>query len=175
MDYYLDQSDVEAEFEVSINLRECIHKINNARATLKVVVMNATELRSQFEVDLAIVVVEHKSPELRSGETFMECDKDALVQKEIKSREKRRTVKRSWQKLGCQIWGHLKPHTLQKIKLTAVEIPGEDIDSWSRIDEHNKLKNSSSITTLKNSRTQVTHHLDIRHWTKSLDTHVAHL
>jgi hypothetical protein len=84
------------------------------------------ELRTQFEVDLAMAVVEHKMPEFRSGETFMECDKDVLVQKEPKSREKRRTVKRSWQKLGNQIRGHLKPHTLQKSRLTAVEVSGAD-------------------------------------------------
>jgi hypothetical protein len=73
-----------------------------------------------------MAVVEHKRPEFRSGETFMECDKDALVQKELKSRENRRTAKRSWQKLGRQIRGHLKPHTLQKSKVTAAEIPGAD-------------------------------------------------
>jgi hypothetical protein len=78
------------------------------------------DLRTQFEVDLAMAVVEHKSPEFCSGETFMECDKDVLVQKELKSRENRRTDKRSWQKLARQIRGHLKPHTLQKNKLTAV-------------------------------------------------------
>jgi hypothetical protein len=43
------------------------------------------ELRSQFEVDLAIEVVEHKRPEIHDGETYIECDKDVLVQKEIKS------------------------------------------------------------------------------------------
>jgi hypothetical protein len=58
------------------------------------------DLCTQFGVDLAIAVVEHKMPELRSGETFMECNKDVLVQKELKSRENRRTAKRSWKKLG---------------------------------------------------------------------------
>jgi hypothetical protein len=53
LDYYRDQSDFEAEFDVYLNLRECIHQINNARAKLKEVVMNAMELRSQFEVYLA--------------------------------------------------------------------------------------------------------------------------
>jgi hypothetical protein len=80
-----------------------------------------------------MAVVEHKRPEFRSGETFMECDKDALVQNELKSRENRRTTKKSWQKLGHQIRGHLKPHALQKSKLTAVEIPGADTISWSSI------------------------------------------
>jgi hypothetical protein len=53
------------------------------------------ELRTQFEVDLAMAVVEHKRPEFRSGEAFMECDKDVLIQKELKSRENRRTAKGS--------------------------------------------------------------------------------
>jgi hypothetical protein len=56
----------------------------------------------------------------------MECAKDVIFLKEIKSQENRRTAKRSWQKLGRKIWGHLKPHTLQKSKLTAVEVPGAD-------------------------------------------------
>jgi hypothetical protein len=56
-----------------------------ARSKLKDVVNTAIELRTQFEVDLAMAVVEHKRPEFRSGEIFMECDKDVLVQKELKS------------------------------------------------------------------------------------------
>jgi hypothetical protein len=98
------------------------------------------ELRTQFEVDLAMEVVEHKMQEFRSGETFMQCDKDVLVQKELKSRENRRTAKRSWQKLGRQIRGHLKPHTLQKSKLTAVEVSGADDGSWSRIDTKEQVE-----------------------------------
>jgi hypothetical protein len=73
----------------------------------------------------------------------MECDNGDLVQKEIKSRENRRTAKRSWKKLGRQIWGHLKPHTLQKSNLTAVEIPGADTGSWSRIDTKEQVEEIS--------------------------------
>jgi hypothetical protein len=98
------------------------------------------DLRTQFEVDLDMAVAEHKRPEVRSGETFMECDKEVLVQKELKSRENRRTAKRSWQKLGRQIRGHLKLHTLQKSKLTAVEVSGADDGSWSRIDTKEQVE-----------------------------------
>jgi hypothetical protein len=35
---------------------------------------------------MAMAVVEQKMPEFRSGEIFIECDKDVLVQKELKSR-----------------------------------------------------------------------------------------
>jgi hypothetical protein len=127
-------SGVGAEFDISLTVRECIHQINNARSKLKDVVNNAVDLRTQFEVDLPMAVVEQRRPEFHSGETFMESDKDALVQKELKSGENRRNAKQSWQKLGCQIRGHLKWHTLQKSKLTAVEVSGTDDGSWSRID-----------------------------------------
>jgi hypothetical protein len=79
LDYYYELSGVGAEFDISLNVRECIHQINNARSKLKDVVNHVVNLSTQFEVDLAMAVVEHKRPELRSGETFMECDKDVLV------------------------------------------------------------------------------------------------
>jgi hypothetical protein len=70
----------------------------------------------------------------------MACDKDVLVQKELKSRENRRTAKRTWQKLGRQIRAHLKPHTLHKSKITAVEVSGADEGSWSRIDTKEQVE-----------------------------------
>jgi hypothetical protein len=70
----------------------------------------------------------------------MECDKDVLVQKELKSRDNRRTAKHSWQKLGRHIRGNLKPHTLQKSKLTAVEVSGSADGSWSRIDTKGQVE-----------------------------------
>jgi hypothetical protein len=72
LDYYYELSGAGAEFDISLTVRECIHQINNARSKLKDVVNNATKLRTQFEVDLAIAVVEHKRPEFLTGETFME-------------------------------------------------------------------------------------------------------
>jgi hypothetical protein len=87
-----------------------------------------------------MAVVEHKRPKFHSGEIFMECDKDVLIQKELKSRENRRTAKLSWQKLGRQIRGHLNPHTLQNSKLTAVEVSGSAVGSWSRIDPKEQIE-----------------------------------
>jgi hypothetical protein len=138
---YFELSGVGTEFDISLTVRGCIHQINNERSKLKDVVNNATELGTQFEVDLAmVVVVEHKRPEFRSGKIFMECDKDLLVQKELKSRENSRNAKRSWKNLGRQIREHVKPHTLQKSKLTAVEVSGTDDGSWSRIDTKDQVE-----------------------------------
>jgi hypothetical protein len=97
-------------------------------------------LRTQSEVDLAMAVVEHKRSEFRSGETFTECAKDVLLQKELKSRENRSTAKQSWQNIGRQIRGYLKPHTLQKSKLTVVEVSGADDGSCSRIDTKEQVE-----------------------------------
>jgi hypothetical protein len=174
LDYYYDLSGAGAEFDISLTARECIHKINNARSKLNDVVNNATELRTQFEVDLAMAVVEHKRTEFSSGEIFMECDKDVLVQKELKSRENRRTAKLSWQKLGCQIRGYLKPHTLQKSKLTAVEVSGRLAGLGQGLIQKNRSKHSLSIATSINSRTQITLPLVIQHWEMSWDTQVRH-
>jgi hypothetical protein len=140
LDYYYDLFGVGAEFDISLTVRECIHQINNTQSKLKDVVNTAIELRAQFEVDLTMAVVEHKRPEFRSGEIFMECDKDVIVQKELKSIEKRRTAKVSWQKLGRQIRGHLEPHTLQKSKLAAIEVSGSADGSWSRIDTKEQVE-----------------------------------
>jgi hypothetical protein len=85
LDYYCDLSGVGAEFDIVLTVRECIHQINSARSKLKDVVNTEIELRTQFEVDLAMAVVEHKRPEFRSGEIFMECDKDFISQKELNS------------------------------------------------------------------------------------------
>jgi hypothetical protein len=67
LDYYRELSDVEAEFDIYLTIRECIHQINNARSKLKDAVNNAVDLRTHFEVDLAMAVVEHKMPDFRSG------------------------------------------------------------------------------------------------------------
>jgi hypothetical protein len=43
-------------------------------------------------------------------------------------------------KLRRQIRGHLQPYTLQKSKLTAVEVSGADDGSWSRIDAKEQVE-----------------------------------
>jgi hypothetical protein len=42
--------------------------------------------------------------------------------------------------LDVKYEGHLKPHTLQRSKLTAVEVSGEDDGSWSRIDTKEQVE-----------------------------------
>jgi hypothetical protein len=59
--YYLSLSDVEAgAHDKPLSVEECIKQINQARQNLKYVVANAKEHRTQFEVELATAIVEHK-------------------------------------------------------------------------------------------------------------------
>jgi hypothetical protein len=56
------------------------------------------------------------------------------------SQENRTTDKPLWKKLGRQIRGHLKPHTLHKSKLAAFEVPGADPGTWSRVDTKEQVE-----------------------------------
>jgi hypothetical protein len=55
-------------FDHNLPINDCIHQINNAREKLKDVITQATQLRSEFEVDLATAVIEHKHERFRTGE-----------------------------------------------------------------------------------------------------------
>jgi hypothetical protein len=70
--------------------------------------------------------VEKKNPRFKEGEIFDPVEKKILVERELKTRENRRTAQRSWRKMGRQIWGHLKPNTLKRSKLMHVEVPNDD-------------------------------------------------
>jgi hypothetical protein len=125
LNYYASKSDVElSEFDHDYPINVCIHQINNARSKLKDVIKQATQLRSEFEVDLATSVIEHKYEWFRNGEECDVWDKYQLIEKELKSWESRRTTKKSWRKLGRQIGGHIKPNSLNRSKLTSGEVPG---------------------------------------------------
>jgi hypothetical protein len=101
LNYYLSLSDVDVDaHDKPIPVEECIKQINQARQKLKDVVANAKEHRTQFEVELATVIVEHKHPYLCDGTDHDPVDTQNLVAKVLKTRENRKTAKRSWKKLG---------------------------------------------------------------------------
>jgi hypothetical protein len=60
-------------------------------------------------------------------------DKENLVAKVLKTRENRKTSKRSWKKLGRQIRGIIKPETLKSRRLTKIEVP--DGDEWRKVED----------------------------------------
>jgi hypothetical protein len=134
LNYYLSLSYVEADaHDKLLSVEECIKQINQARQKLKYVVANAKEHRTQFEVELATAIVEHKHPYLCDGNDYDLVDKDNLVAKVLKTRENRKTAKRSWKKLGRQIREIIKPETLKRSRLTKIEVP--DGDEWKKVED----------------------------------------
>jgi hypothetical protein len=135
LNYYVSKSDVEIRvFDHTLPIHDCIDQINNARAKLKDVITQVTQLRSKFEVDLATAVIEHKHERFQISEEYDAVEKYQFVEKERKSRDNRGTTKKSCCKLGRQIRGHIKPNTLNRSKLMSVEVPGDTPGSWHRLD-----------------------------------------
>jgi hypothetical protein len=133
LNYYLSLWDVEADIhDKPVPVEECI-KQNQARQKLKDVVANAKEHRTQFEVELATMIVEHNHPYLCDGNEYDLVDKDNLVAKVLKTRDNRKTAKRSWKKLGRQIRGIIKPETLKRSRITKIEVP--DGDEWKKVED----------------------------------------
>jgi hypothetical protein len=134
LNYYLSLSDVEVDaHNKPLSLEECIKQINQARQKLKDVVANAKEHRTQFEVELATAIMEHKHPYVCDRDEYDPVDKDNLVAKLLKTRENRKTAKRSWKKLGRQIRGIIKPETLKRSGLTKIEVP--DGGEWKKVED----------------------------------------
>jgi hypothetical protein len=134
LNYYLSLSNVEVDdHNKPPSLEDCIKQINQSRQKLKDVVANAKEHRTQFEVELATAIVEHKHPYLCDGNEYDPVDKDNLVAKVLKPRENQKTAKRSWKKLGRQIRGTIKPETLKWSRLTKIELP--DGDEWKKVED----------------------------------------
>jgi hypothetical protein len=76
-----------SEFDHNLSINACIHQINNARSKLKDVIKKATQLSSEFEVDLAIAVIEHKYERFRNGKEYDVWGNDQLIENELKSWE----------------------------------------------------------------------------------------
>jgi hypothetical protein len=96
LNYYLSLLDVEVDaHDKPLSLEENIKQIKQAMQKLKDVVVNAKEHRTQFDVELATVIVEHNHPYLCDGNEYDLVDKDNLVAKVLITRENRKTAKQS--------------------------------------------------------------------------------
>jgi hypothetical protein len=127
LNYYLSRADVDREVhDKPLSISECIKQLNFSRQKLKDVVANAKEYRGQYEAEIAEAIVEKRNPRFKDGDIFDPVDKEILVERDLKTRENRRTAQRSWRNMGRQIRGHLKPNTLKRSKLMHVEVPNGD-------------------------------------------------
>jgi hypothetical protein len=89
--------------------------------------------QTQYKVELATVIVEHKHPNLCEGNDHDPVEKEHLVVKVLKTRENQKTAKISWGKLGRQIKGFFKSQTLKWSRLTKIEV--QDGDGWTKLED----------------------------------------
>jgi hypothetical protein len=73
-------------------MQECIKQLNFSRHNLKDVVPNAKEHSGQYEVEIAVAIVDKRNPRFKDGEIFEAVEKESLVEKEVKTRDNRQTV-----------------------------------------------------------------------------------
>jgi hypothetical protein len=105
LNFYLSRADVDREaHNKPLSIQECITQLNFSRQKLKDVVANAREYRGQYEVEIAVAIVEKRNSRFKKVEIFDRVEKEILVEREVKTRENRRTAQRSWRKMGRQIW-----------------------------------------------------------------------
>jgi hypothetical protein len=107
---------------------------------LKDVVANAKEYRGQYEVEIAEAIVEKRNPRFKEGEKFDTVEKEILVEREVKTRENRRTAQRSWRKMEGQTRANLKPNTLKRNKLMQVEVSNYDWTACSKIENKEEVE-----------------------------------
>jgi hypothetical protein len=84
-------------------------------------------------VELATAIVEHEHPYVCDGNEYYPVDKENLVAKVLKTRENRKTTKRSWEKLGIQIRGIINPETLKRSTLAKIEV--RDGGKWKKVED----------------------------------------
>jgi hypothetical protein len=101
LNYYLSRADVDREVrDKPLSIRECIKQLNFSIQKIKDVVANAKEYRGQYEAEIAEAIVEKRNPRFKDGEIFDPVEKEILVERELKTRENRRTAHRLWRKMG---------------------------------------------------------------------------
>jgi hypothetical protein len=126
LNYYLARSDVDTKtFEKTMTRTECIHQANNARVKFKDTIKNVKENSNQYEHKVAVARVERRHPHLADGNGALALECEELILKEIKRRENKRVIARSFKKMGRQIIGHVKPSSLKKTSLTRLEVQDE--------------------------------------------------
>jgi hypothetical protein len=108
--YYLARLDVDINtFDKPLPLTECRHQANNARAKLKDTLKNIKDNSTQYENEVAGERVERRHPHLAEENSAHALEREQLILKEIKRRESKCVTARSFNKMGRQIRGHVKP------------------------------------------------------------------
>jgi hypothetical protein len=104
LNYYLARSDVDAKtFDKPLMRTECIHQANNARVKFKDTIKNVKENSNQYEHEVEVARVERRYRHLAKGNGALALEREELILKEIKRRENKRVIARSFKNIGRQI------------------------------------------------------------------------
>jgi hypothetical protein len=106
-------------------LAECHHEARNTRAKLKDATTEAINYGTSYEIEVVTARVHERFPELFETPT-LEQEREDILEKELKSRENRRSAQRYFKKLGRERRGRVKPNSIKKSFLMALDVPGED-------------------------------------------------
>jgi hypothetical protein len=140
LNYYLARSDIDAKtFDTPLTRTECIHHANNARVKFKDTIKNVKENSNQYKHEVAVARVERRYPYLDDGNGALALEREELILKEIKRRENKRVIARSFKKMGRQIRGHVKPYSLKKTILKRLEVQ-EETGIWKQIQGNESIE-----------------------------------
>jgi hypothetical protein len=115
-----------------LSLAECHHQASNVRAKLNDVVTEAITYGTSYELEVATMRIHKRFPKLFEN-TALEQEREDLIQKTPKFSENRRYAQRSFKKLGQEIRGQVRPYSVKKSFITALDVPGED-GIWRNIE-----------------------------------------
>jgi hypothetical protein len=152
LNYYLARSDVDAKkFNKTLTRTECIHQANNVRVKFKDTIKNVKENSNQYEHEVAVAQMERRHPHLADGNGTLALECEELILKEIKRRENKRVIARSFKEMGRQIRGHVKPSSIKKTSLTRLEVQDEtgiwkQIQGKESIEEHIAQRNMEQFS-----------------------------
>jgi hypothetical protein len=124
-----------------MTVKECASELRNAKAKFIDVLDEATSNGDLYEVEVATARVERRYPHLVKDNVMQAQEREERIEKEDKQRETRRATQKSFQKLGYQIRGHMKPNSTKNSSLNRLDVQTEDglcrqIVGKTQVEEH---------------------------------------
>jgi hypothetical protein len=109
-----------------MTVKECASELRNAKTKFKDVLDEATSNGDICEVEVATARVERRYHHLVKENVMQAREREERIEKEVKQRETRCATQKSFQKLGYQIRGHVKPNSTKKLSLNRLDVQTED-------------------------------------------------
>jgi hypothetical protein len=122
-----------------MSVKACAAELRNAKARFKDVLADAISNSDLYEVEAAAAKVERRYPHRTEDNVLQAQKREERIDKEVKQRETRRSTQKSFQKLGYQIRGHVKPNSKNKSYFNRLDVQMED-GLWHQIVGKNQVE-----------------------------------